>query len=173
MTLVEKRTQIGQWLLEGDGQALWDLLCGLRGPDTPSEREDMDYTQRTRAYTGRRERKYKTAEVIREKAFFGQVGGGARHHDADHIILPPASEWDHFDTHMQRAADVLGLKVVMAQAPAGRVQIKLEGEEPKKTKQKQEATHWVFPCGTLTPKPEQQVVSCTPFPFDDEDNDDE
>lgn len=111
MTFDEKRIQIGKWLKEADGGRLWDLMCGLRGPDSPSERGDMSETESARAYKGRRARKFKTVEIIREKAFFGVIGGCARHHEDDHILLPPDKERDHFDRHMERAAVVLGLKV--------------------------------------------------------------
>ena len=111
MTLTEKRQQIGKWLQEDGGAELWDLMCGLRGPDSPSERGDMTTTEHARAYKGRRARKFKTVEVIRQKAFYGVIGGCARHHDDDHITLPPTVERDHFDRHMERAAQVLGIEV--------------------------------------------------------------
>ena len=113
LTFDEKRKMIGAWLQESDSAQLWDLLCGLRGPDSPSERPNMSDVERQRAYKGRRARKYATVEVVREKAFFGVTGGCARHHDSDHITLPPTTEWDHFDHHMKRAADTIGLKVVI------------------------------------------------------------
>ena len=91
--------------------AAWDVLTCQRGPDAPSERPDMSSSEFSKAYAGRRERKYNTVEVIREVAFFGTVGGAARHHKADRVKLPPKSRWDHFDRHVERAARVLGLKV--------------------------------------------------------------
>ena len=113
MTLDAKRQKIGKWLEGPDGGALWDIMCALRGPDSPSETPSMSPQQRALAYNARRKRKFNTVEVIREKAFFGVVGGCARHHEGDTILLPPTIGWDHFDGHMQKAANVLGLKVVI------------------------------------------------------------
>ena len=90
---------------------LWDILTCLRGPDSPSERPDMTSKESNEAYAGRRARKYKTVEVIRQKAFFGSIGGAARHHAADRVTLPPSSQWDHFDKHVARAASALGIQV--------------------------------------------------------------
>ena len=112
MTFDKIRQQIGDHLRGPYGEQLWDLMCGLRGPDTPSERPDMSQTDRDRAYRGRRERKYKTVEVIRAAAFFGAGGGSARKHSDTQVLLPPVGEWDHFDKHVERAAKVLGLEVV-------------------------------------------------------------
>jgi len=89
----------------------WDILTCLRGPDYPSERPDMSPEESGRAYSERRKRKYDTVEVIRSAAFFGVVGGSARHHADDKVKLPPSSRWDHFDKHVARAANVLGLPV--------------------------------------------------------------
>lgn len=111
MTFTEKRRQIGEWLREEGGGQLWDLMCALRGPDSPSERVDMPPEEYRRMYAARRRRKHGTVEVIRQKAFFGVTGGCARHHDDDHIILPPVAEWDHFDHHMSRAARIVGVEV--------------------------------------------------------------
>ena len=91
--------------------ALWDVLTCLRGPDSPSERSDMSSSAASKAYAGRRERKYRTVEIIRSAAFFGTIGGAARSHAADKVILPPSKMWDHFDKHVARAASRLGLKV--------------------------------------------------------------
>src|SRR3990167_4540998 len=118
MTFDEQRKQIGEWLKGPHGAKLWDLMCALRGPDSPSERGGMSTAEHSRAYAGRRKRKYATVEVVRQKAFHGVVGGCARHHDDDHITLPPMNEWDHFDHHMQRVAAGLGLKVVISQDPS-------------------------------------------------------
>ena len=112
MTFTEIRSQIGEHLKGPHGERLWNLMCGLRGPDSPSERPDMPSEDRDRAYRGRRERKYKTVEVIREAAFFGAGGGSARRHHDTKVLLPPIGEWDHFDKHVERAARVLGLEVV-------------------------------------------------------------
>jgi len=126
MTFDEKRRQIGEWLREPGGDKLWDLLCGLRGPDSPSERGDMGEGERQVAYSGRRKRKYDTVEVIREKAFFGALGGSARHHASTHITLPPEEERDHFDRHMERAAEVLGIIVSTAPTPNKRKGVRVE-----------------------------------------------
>lgn len=91
--------------------ALWDLITCLRGPDSPSERPDQSSEESAKAYAGRRERKRRTVEVIRENAFFGVVGGAARHRPGKVVQLPPRNQWDHFDRHVQRAASVLGLEV--------------------------------------------------------------
>lgn len=108
----EQRVAIGIFLKEDRGQKLWDLLTGLRGPDEPSERSDQDSTVNAANYAGRRKRKYNSTEVIREAAFFGVVGGSARYHQANEIILPPGNEWDHFDKHMARSAHAVGLKIM-------------------------------------------------------------
>lgn len=108
------RKQIGEWLKGPYGQSLWDLITGLRGPDTPSERPDMSGEEANRAYQARRDRKHDTTEVIRAKAFFGVIGGQARSRtDVDYITLPPKSKWDHFDKHMARAAEIIevGVKI--------------------------------------------------------------
>lgn len=128
LTFAEKRAIIGKWLNGSDGCKLWDLMCGLRGPDSPSERDDMTSAQSAAAYKGRRARKFKTVEVIRQKAFNGVIGGSARHHDDDHILLPPTVEWDHFDRHMQRAADVLGIKIVTEGRSGKRTELTRETE---------------------------------------------
>lgn len=128
----EKRTLIGEWLKEADGGRLWDLMCALRGPDYPSETPSMSSEQSGRAYRGRRARKFKTVEVVRQKAFFGVVEGGARHHDDDHILLPPRDTWDHFDRHMERAAQILGLRVEIEERPKGGVEVGVTVKGEKK-----------------------------------------
>lgn len=105
------RTQIGEWLRGPHGGELWDLMCAQRGPDSPSETEEMDAPTRNRMYLARRERKYKTAEVIRSASWFGACGGAARRRVDDHITIPPSSKQDHFDRHMVRAATLIGLRV--------------------------------------------------------------
>lgn len=109
-TLDEVRKVIGWYLQTGNGGALWDLMAVVRGPDTPCERQGMPQDEYQKAYRARRERKYKTGEVIREKLFFGNCGGSARHHSADHVILPAKGQ-DHYDGHIARAAGIIGLKV--------------------------------------------------------------
>mgnify|MGYP001616748451 FL=1 len=107
MTLDEKRATIGQWLRETDGDRLWDIMCAQRGPDSPSETPSMSSAEHKAAYNGRRKRKYDTVEVIRAASFGGVVGGSARSHQGDTVTLPPESEWDHFDRHVERAARIL------------------------------------------------------------------
>lgn len=111
-TLDELRQLMGVIIQKNPNSGrFWDILTCLRGPDSPSERGDMDSAEASRAYQGRRDRKFKTVEVIRQKAFFGIIGGAARHHDSEKVILPPSGSWDHFDKHVARAAGALGLKV--------------------------------------------------------------
>lgn len=107
----EQRVVIGIFLREDRGQKLWDLMTGLRGPDAPSERPDLSSSENRVNYDLRRKRKFNSTEVIREHAFFGVVGGAARHHMSDEILLPPTNEYDHFLKHMERAARAIGLKV--------------------------------------------------------------
>lgn len=108
----ELRTFMGQVIRYNPSSGkLWDLITCLRGPDSPSERPDMSAEESSKAYAGRRERKFNTVEVIRQNAFFGVVGGAARHRAGDTVLLPPSSQRDHFDRHVARAASVLGLKV--------------------------------------------------------------
>lgn len=89
----------------------WDLLSCVRGPDSPSERADMDSTTHDKTYSQRRARKYNTVEVIRSAMFFGTVGGAARHHSGTSVTVPPSINQDHFDRHVVRAANILGLKI--------------------------------------------------------------
>src|SRR3990167_1611393 len=89
----------------------WDILSCVRGPDSPSERPDMSSEENDTAYNGRRARKYKTVEIIRDAMFFGVVKGGARHHKGTKVILPPHSKPDRFDKHVEIAAGVLDLKI--------------------------------------------------------------
>ena len=121
------RAQIGEWLTGPNGHSLWDLMTGLRGPDSPSETPSMPEEERDKAYRGRRERKRRTVEVIRGHAFGGIVGGSARYRkDIDFVSLPPRSTWDHFDRHVEKTARVLGLGV------------KVEAEDVKSTGEKVE-----------------------------------
>lgn len=112
-TFEEMRATIGEWLKLPEGHKLWEIMSAQRGPDAPSERPNMSAAEHRTAYAARRKRKYNTVEVIRSASFGGVVGGSARHHKDDHITLPPESQWDHFDNHCYRAANVLGLKVVI------------------------------------------------------------
>ena len=89
----------------------WDLMGCVRGPDSPSERPDMSPSESSRAYAGRRDRKRKTVEIIREAMFFGACGGSARHHHDTKVTVPPARQHDHFDRHVLRGASAIGLGV--------------------------------------------------------------
>ena len=113
-TLDEMREVVAEFLQSSpDAGKFWDLITCLRGPDSPSERGDMTREEHERAYAGRRERKRQTVEVIRYRAFGGVVGGSARHRDGCAVHLPERKSWDHFDRHVERAAKVLGLKVIV------------------------------------------------------------
>lgn len=111
--LEEMRETIGTFLTTNpESGMLWDLITGLRGPDTPSENPSMGGEEFGRTYQLRRERKAKTVEVIRWHAFKGRVGGSARlRSDRKYVIVPPKQKQDHFDRHVIRAAQVLGLEV--------------------------------------------------------------
>ena len=89
----------------------WDIMGCIRGPDSPSERPDMSATDAKKAYSGRRERKYQTVEVLRQVMFFGVVGSAARSHKGTKVILPTHSQRDHFDRHVERAAQALDIPV--------------------------------------------------------------
>lgn len=112
LTFDEQRVAMGIFIKTDRGQHLWDLITGLRGPDSPSERPDRSSKENKEAYALRRKRKYNSTEIIRSHAFFGVVGGSARYHGGEEIILPPSSEWDHFDKHMARAAQAIGLRIM-------------------------------------------------------------
>lgn len=111
LTFDEQRTAIGIFLKSSSGGKLWDLITGLRGPDSPSERADMKYNEHSTAYGARCARKYKSTQIIREYAFFGVIGGAAKHRPGTKIVLPPQERFDHFDKHMLRAAEAIGLGV--------------------------------------------------------------
>lgn len=109
-------------LLRGEnGGALWDVLTAMRGPDSPSERPNMPPDQAARAYKGRRDRKYKTGEILRAVALPGATPGARTHLDTK-VTLPPQDTWDHYDKHVARAAKALGLGIEV-EAPR-----KIEGE---------------------------------------------
>lgn len=108
MTLKDK-LEVVRGLLQNDNTGLWDVLTCQRGPDTPSERSEMTASEYSAAYKARRERKYKTVEVIRAAA--GISASGARKHKDDKVVLPNSQKWDHFDRHVYAAARALGLKV--------------------------------------------------------------
>jgi len=111
--LEEMREMIGIFLSTNpESGRLWDLITGLRGPDSPSETPGMGGEEFEKKYRARRERKAKTVEVIRWHAFNGRSGGGARlRSDRKYVIVPPKQKQDHFDRHVIRAAQVLGLEV--------------------------------------------------------------
>ena len=89
----------------------WDVMGCVRGPDSPSERPDMTPDESSKAYSGRRDRKFKTVEIIREAMFFGSIGGCARHHRDSKVTVRPHGKQDHFDRHVERAAHALDLTV--------------------------------------------------------------
>ena len=112
LSLTDWRRLMSEFMSQNpNAGAAWDILGCIRGPDSPSEREDMERVAFNKAYQGRRERKYRTVEIIREAMFFGVCGGGARHHKGDHVVLPPKQQRDHFDRHVARAARALGIGI--------------------------------------------------------------
>lgn len=113
LSLEEIRRQIGRWLSGQHGQSLAAILAAQRGPDSPSERDEMDGAAFKKAYWGRRARKRSSGEVIRSVSFYGIGKVGARSRKAEEIVLPPHAKWDHYDKHMAQAAGVLGIKVVL------------------------------------------------------------
>ena len=130
MTFEEMRECIGVWLKGPHGGELWDLMCAQRGPDSPSERDNMGADQRAVAYAARRKRKFNTTEVIRQASWGGVVGGSARSHQGNSITLPPQEEWDHFDKHMARAAEMVGLTIKTAPPPKKGVEVQLADPPP-------------------------------------------
>lgn len=123
LTLAEMQQFLGKFITQNpSGSKLWDIITCLRGPDSPSEKPSMTSEESSTAYAGRRKRKRQTVEVIRGKALLGAVGGSARFRtDINYVELPPTSEWDHFDKHVQRAANALGIEV------------KIQGQEKEAT----------------------------------------
>ena len=116
MTFKEWQEFMAEFLRYNDSASkAWDVITCQRGPDSPSERPDMGPAESAKAYKGRRERKYNTVEVIRAASFGGVVGGAARSHKADKVVVPPPEQRDHFDRHVVRAAGVLGLKVEVSE----------------------------------------------------------
>ena len=109
--LSEAIKEIRRYLKDSpDGQALWDILTALRGPDNPTERGGMSDAQWNEQYRLRRARKRETVEVIRGKTF-PNCGEARCREDIDYVTLPPKAEWDHFDKHVARAAHWLGLRI--------------------------------------------------------------
>lgn len=110
LTLDQMRQLTGEMITKNPySGSYWDILTCLRGPDSPSESSNMTDGERSKAYSGRRARKFDGVEIIREAAFFGMSGGGARRHKGDTVTLH--GNGDHHDRHLSRAAEVLGLKV--------------------------------------------------------------
>lgn len=114
MTFDDMRKVIEAFLRKasgGEAKKFWDVIVCLRGPDWPSERPCQPVTTQQKRYAQRLDRKYRTVEVVRAKAFGGVVGGSAKAHAAKSVQLPPPQKWDHFDKHVYRAAQALGLKI--------------------------------------------------------------
>lgn len=111
LTFDEQRIAIGIFLKSSHGARLWNLITALRGPDSPSEKPNMSFDEQQQAYKARRKRKYNTVEVIRDAAFFGVIGGAARSHKDTKVTIPNSKEWDHFDRHVFKAAQAIGLNV--------------------------------------------------------------
>lgn len=111
LTFDQQRVALGIFIKSDRGQKLWDLITALRGPDSPSETPSMSGKEAKIAYAERRKRKYNSTEVIRWAAFFGVVGGAARYHEGDKIVVEDLDNLDHFSKHMVRAANAIGLKV--------------------------------------------------------------
>lgn len=119
LSFVEWRRFMSEFMLKNpNAQSAWDVMGCVRGPDSPSERPDMDPTDSSNAYAGRRKRKYNTVEIIREAMFFGSVGGCARYHRDSKITLPPKSQHDHFDRHAKAGAKAIGLEIIYEESEA-------------------------------------------------------
>lgn len=114
--LKQHLTDINKMLKGPEGSGLWDILTGLRGPDSPSERPNMSSSESSAAYSARRKRKRETVEAIRGFTFPG-IGGARYRTDEPVVYLPPSTEWDHFDKHVARAAQTIGLKVAVKGSP--------------------------------------------------------
>lgn len=123
------RRQIGRWLAGNHGADLAAILAAQRGPDSPSERPDMDSAAHQAAYWGRRARKKSSGEVIRSASFFGIGKVGARSRPGKEITLPPSKKWDHYDKHMAQAAGILGIKVVQSDDAPSAIEAKWKGPE--------------------------------------------
>jgi hypothetical protein len=115
LDLVSIRKQIGRWLSGPNASSLAAILAAQRGPDSPSERNNMSGEEHKTAYWGRRARKKSSGEVIRSASFFGLGKVGCRSRTDTKIVLPPHSKWDHYDKHMAQAADVLGIKIEISE----------------------------------------------------------
>lgn len=128
-SLEEIRKQIGRWLNGPQGASLAAILAAQRGPDSPSERPDMEGAAHEQAYWGRRARKASSGEVIRSASFFGIGKVGARSRKGDSITLPPENTWDHYDKHMAQAAQVLGIKVIRSEDAPSAVKAVWKGSQ--------------------------------------------
>ncbi|MGE3341550.1 MAG: hypothetical protein AB7J46_06675 [Candidatus Altimarinota bacterium] len=112
LSLTDWRRFMSEFMMKNpNANQAWDLMSCVRGPDTPSERPDMSREEHEQAYAARRKRKFNTVEIIREAMFFGSIGGCARFHRDTKVTLPPESQHDHFDRHVRRAANILGLEI--------------------------------------------------------------
>lgn len=89
---------------------LWDIIACQRGPDSPSERPYQPSRQAYELHTARRERKSRTGAVIRGLSGIS-TGGASQRTDRDYVELPPENEWDHYDKHIARAAQAMGIAV--------------------------------------------------------------
>lgn len=150
----ERLATIRQWCHEDKG--LWDLLTCTRGPDSPSERGDGSGAENQSAYKARRERKYRTGEVIRGVS--GLNAGAARNRVDEKVILPPRDEWDHYDRHVAKAVDALR---------AAGFSIRIEIEKKKDAKRDERGR---YPVGVVIAdpdgyKPEQEGLAGKPGPW--------
>jgi hypothetical protein len=145
LSLKEKINLLKEWANEPDGDALWDLITCTRGPDTPSERDDMEEPDKQRAYAARRRRKADTGEVIRGLVFGSLPGAVRARTDRDYVILPPVEKRDHYDHHVERAvkaASRLGISIAIRERgpKKGEKAVKVEkaekGEKPPSPKKK-------------------------------------
>lgn len=128
-TLDQIRKQIGRWLSGPHGSSLAAILAAQRGPDSPSERDEMGSTEYQQAYWGRRARKASSGEVIRSASFFGIGKVGCRARSDKKIVLPPHSKWDHYDKHQASAANVLGIEVVIDENAPSAIDAKWKGNK--------------------------------------------
>lgn len=109
-TLKDHLGYLAEVVNKDGGKGLWDIITALRGPDSPSEIGSSGGPVWNALYEARRARKYKTTEIIRAVA--GLHGGAARYHMGDHVIVPTGPNQDHFDKHVVKAANALGIKVI-------------------------------------------------------------
>lgn len=123
------RRQIGRWLAGRHGANLAAILAAQRGPDSPSERADMDSQDHDRAYWGRRARKASSGEVIRHASFYGIGKVGCRTRGGDSITLPPRKLWDHYDKHQACAAQILGIKVIESEDAPSAIKAEWKGSK--------------------------------------------